>query len=191
MTEMNKLKVFLKVLLIVIIGYSCNNSNIDIEYYDSGNVKRKLEYYDQDNYFVINYYDNGNIKTKGEMLDSLKTGVWQEYFSDGDLRWEGVYSSNILDELSESDEDIITLDNNPKFLILGHTYKIRIKTPEKHLENISVSVNKGNKVFPSLIKDEYDFLLEPLIKGDLSINLYLRFGGEIYKVRTNFFQVSD
>ncbi len=186
---MKIIKAFLIGLLIMVICYSCNNSYV--EYYDSGQVKQKIEYHEQSNYSITEYYENGNVKTTGRVQDSSKVGVWKEYFSNGDLRWEGDYLNNILDELSESDEEIITLYKNPKLLIQSNGYKIRIKIPKEYLEIISVSVDNGNKVLPSIKQDEYDFLLEALNKGNLTINLYLKFDGEVHKVRTKLYQVSD
>ena len=63
------------------------------KYYDNGNLKMEIEYFDKDrNGKGKEYYENGKLKYEGEYKNESRNGKGKEYDENGNLQYEGEYS---------------------------------------------------------------------------------------------------
>ena len=64
------------------------------KYYDNGNLKMEIEYFDKDrNGKGKEYYENGKLKYEGEYKNESRNGKGKEYDENGNLQYEGEYSN--------------------------------------------------------------------------------------------------
>src|SRR5690606_19378121 len=54
----------------------------------------------------VEYYDNGAKKVAGKIVDGRKTGVWEEWYSNGNLKSITNYNKNTIQIFSEDGKKI-------------------------------------------------------------------------------------
>lgn len=121
----------MRVYIIIIITFSIlgckKQSNIKIEYYESGSKKTE---YRIDNKGILNgvsksFYPNGKLKYIGEYIDGLRNGEHKDYYPNGNLKQLFTYTIEIGHEKCISkkiydEERMIIFDG--KFVVKDFSY---------------------------------------------------------------------
>jgi len=125
----NKISIVLYFVLLYLF-ISCNQKEVKTEYvevqhYETGEVHIAEKKINEREFEVRYYYRSGQILTEGMVRDSLREGAWNEYYNDGVLRGEIVFSKGRV--VSENIKYPIILDfkDNPSEFKIGNTYKFR------------------------------------------------------------------
>jgi len=179
-----KTKLFIGSIIVLLLACQQNTKK---KYYKTGELM--YETYDVDKkegvFHVKEYYRNGVLKKTGDCKDvsnrkNLPIGQWKEYYSDGVLKWSGVYRDGVLQQSKISNNTIwpdikhlskdIDIEGKPDSLILGQSYKIRLLMPSIH-PRMYVVVDRN---FKELKKnpndfDRYTYIITPNIIGNFYI----------------------
>lgn len=85
------MKLLYRIIIMCLLFNSCKNYG-KREYYPTGELEYEVYGVNDSISYGIEYYINGKKKSEGYILhDSIPNGEWQEYYSDGVLRWKGRY----------------------------------------------------------------------------------------------------
>ena len=197
-----------KLVLIVIslTLFSCNKSDVQKYYDDSGNLLVEETLVDKkDSIFFSKIYNvKGYLEKEGYSdKKGVGNGQWKFYFSDGHLKWEGkVINGNIsIPEsiLFNANNQIsyIEIEGSPKTLKVGQKYKLRtfvkgIPSDYYAVTDSMVSEIENNDVDP----EKYPYKFTPKKSGKFEIwiifpdaNGYI-IGGES-KAKLFTFKVND
>jgi len=119
---MKEMKKTTYIIILVISLFSCKKT--EKSYYKTGELLSETTFITKDSYNIKIYYKNGNLKTTGKVYnDSLCTGVWNDYYEDGELRCQYVmedgiatvsYENDTFPDLSKRDAYIRFSDNAEK-----------------------------------------------------------------------------
>jgi len=158
--------------ILLIVVTSCTNHFKD--YYESGGLRNE-RYYDDRNdtteYLMISYYKNGQVKSKGKIIDGKKSGLWQEWYSDGILRWEGKYVDGMPKIPQLPAEASIQLKDS--IVKVGVRNSLKVSVQGLHPSEIMIcctnAVITGNK------NQDFDYDITPEKPGliKISYGLYL------------------
>ena len=80
-------------IIFISIVVSCSWKKTEYEYYEKGIVAIEWEQTDCDSiFYCTQYYRNGQKKVEGNAIHKkYPDGSWIEYYSDGAIKWRGVY----------------------------------------------------------------------------------------------------
>lgn len=114
-------------------------------------------------------YANGAIASEGKTCSGRKQGEWQEWYSDGALRWKGSYKNDsvvyaIPDTTADCEMTLINGDS----LHVGRFSNVRIKVGKIYPNELMVAVTNG-KITVSDHKDLYDYRIIPERAGELKL----------------------
>jgi len=155
--------------------------DIQKQYYETGELKEEIKKLYNDSLYTILYSKTGKILEKGKIYNKLKEGYWQEFYTDGVIKWEGKYKKgkreyNTLN-LNDADCELI-IKGNPSFLKVGQTYPLRIKVNGMHPEDIMLGSNNGiMKIYSD--KYEYDYTMTPSKVDSLNLKIFIATPGEM------------
>jgi Uncharacterized protein conserved in bacteria len=159
---------------------ACNESIKQESFYENGNIK-ELKIYtvknDTATYALTKYYLNGQISEKGFMKNGYKEGEWEYRYSDGEIRWTGVFSQGI---------SVNTLDTIPVVLFQKDT----LYTEEKMYIRIQygipmedLMIGCSNGIIQQADNIElYDFMITPAQKGIINLYFFDRRGTDTKKL---------
>ena len=175
----NKISIVLYFVLLYLF-ISCNQKEVKTEYvevqhYETGEVHIAEKKINEREFEVRYYYRSGQILTEGMVRDSLREGAWNEYYNDGVLRGEIVFSKGRV--VSENIKYPIILDfkDNPSEFKIGNTYKFRTLGVSAFY-SIAVPAKLGYK--PILVDDfndvQYLEEITPQEAGDYNIRVFIR-----------------
>lgn len=160
-------------------------------FFNSGEIKEERVYKkrnDTSSYAVINYYLNGQTKAKGNIIEGKKNGIWEEYYSDGSVKWVGEYRYGTRIIKLVSSKPIIVFEDF-KLVKDKKTY-LRIYLNGVHPEDMAIASNNGI-IQVSDKKDMYDYMATPNKVGIIKFYIYQRKEGEIVTVGEDSFQVTE
>ena len=120
----NKIFIILNFVLSFLF-VSCNQKT-EIDYYDTGEVRRIKKRINEHDSEVCFYLKNGQLTQKGIVSDSLREGKWNIYYSDGVLCGELIFYKDEV--VKENIRYPITLDfkDNPLEFKTGNSYPFRV-----------------------------------------------------------------
>lgn len=117
-------------------------------------------------------HKNGALAAQGPACNGMKQGVWQEWYDDGTLRWQGRYRNDTLVMNGAPDPASIlvtVLDGAPPFKV-GSRLRTRIIAGDIHPRHLMVTTTRG-LVLRSEEPDAYDFLLLPENPGEMEVTI--------------------
>jgi hypothetical protein len=183
---MKNKKIIILTLVLSFVFISCNQKEkkqeqeqdyiiqYATEYYPTGEVYKTEKKINEHESEVRFYFKNGHIVQEGIMQDSLAEGQWNNYYNDGVLRGELIFSKGKI--VNENIVYPIKLDfkDNPTVFKVGNSYPFRtlgisaffsIETPKK-LGYKRIHVEDYNDV-------QYLAEITPQEPGDYNITVYI------------------
>jgi antitoxin component YwqK of YwqJK toxin-antitoxin module len=124
-------KIFIALSLVLFVLFISCNQKVKIEhyptgYYPTGEVYKTEKRINERETEVRFYYRNGQIEQEGIIRDSLREGQWNDYYNDGVLRGELIFSKGQV--INENIKYPIRLDfkgNTTEFKV-GQPYLFRV-----------------------------------------------------------------
>jgi hypothetical protein len=182
-------QLFMLLIIIVVLG-SCEQ-NKEIKYYTSGKVKEERIYRkskDTSMYFETYYYINGSIKSEGHICKNEKNGLWKEWYSDGSIKWDGLYNDNIREyEIPLTSPNIILKDS---ILELNVPSNLRVDGHGIHPDDFIIYCKNGI-IKNADNKDLFDFTIIPERKGFIKFAFFVMKDGKMNKVGYDSLLVAD
>ena len=148
-------------IALILIG--CNNQETNLIDIDQKNNCKDIKL----------TYDNKNTHIKGKVCDTLKVGVWEEYYFDGSLKWRGYYDNNgvrILDAnniVTNFKYEIKDLKSNK--LNTKNTYELRIYNQGNIHPDDLIIMATNSQINYNQDKLNYDFILKPEKIGEIKL----------------------
>ncbi len=143
------------------------------KFYETGELKKEIITVCDSIYTEYQYYKNGNLKSKGNYINAVKQGLWEEWYPNKEIKWEGKYVDGYreINIFQQKPNIIFESDPEPELLNIGMDYKIQIHIKGLHPEDLVVACTNG---IVKLAKDsEYnEFILHPKKRGDLKLKVY-------------------
>lgn len=170
--EARSLKKSIANILLILILFGCNTKSKKT-YYDSGELKEEIEILDGNCFIIKTFSITGKLLSNGKLCDNLKEGIWEEYYSDGMVKWKGLYNSGKrqhLDTIPEEPHCKLTIKENPEYLKVGTTYHLRANVANIHPDDLVIMVDNGI-IKPMKDKGEYDFEMMPEKQGNLKLQV--------------------
>jgi len=164
-------KIFVFILMVIVV--SCGQETAQYSYYPSGEVAEKKLFSnkkDTSTYLLTEYYRNGQIKNQGNVINSLREGVWNEWYADGDILWSAKYINGYLQP-----SDTI---GYPKFLfsdslIAGKLINMRVFVEGAHRNDLLFGcLNAKFYHRNDSMSDLYDWIVVPDSSGYMYIVVY-------------------
>jgi len=117
---------------------------------------------------------NGAIASAGKTCAGLRHGEWQEWYSDGALKWKGSYTNadvvyTPLDTAAHCEMTLFRGDS----LRVGRSSNVRIRVGNIHPGELMVAVANG-KITVRKNKDLYDYDILPGHAGELKLFVFWR-----------------
>ncbi len=178
------MKKILYVLIILIFIISCEGKKK--HYYPTGELCCVTYKIRNNDLHVIEYFKNGKIKEEGDYKTVVigedkgkrfRIGHWREYYSDGVLKWEGIY--NLNGYLFDKDKGLpdflhmpikLSLTGDTGCLQVGHKYKLRILMPNVPSSVYKVLYENFKEVPPNPEDpDCYPYLIIPSKAGRMYV----------------------
>lgn len=120
-------------------------------------------------------FNNGSVEARGQLCRGERNGHWEEFYSDGTLKWEGDYKMGYR-ELPEIDSVqlncSVTFGDTLGFMV-NRPRQCRIKVSPLNPKDLIIYVNQGS-FDTTLASDLYDFALLPATSSDLCIEVLYR-----------------
>jgi hypothetical protein len=164
-------------LFILILLIACNEGN-STKYYQNDKIKEERVFElkgDTTYYLSMMYYQNGVLLAKGHVKDGNRIGLWQEWYADGAIKWEGNYeNNNRIIELPVKYVKIIFKDS---ILKKNETSYLRVKVDGIHPNDIILGCTNGI-IKNSDTKDLYDFMVIPEHLGKIKFVFFVRQQGK-------------
>ncbi len=135
---------------------------------------------------VSYYYPNGQLKETGIIKDSLKIGIWKEWYADNQVKWEGSYDKKgerIIEVRQQT--PVIKFKNNsmPK---VGIPVAVKIMVNGLHPKDAVYATNNGTMRI-CLDDPSYDMYLIPEKTGKYELSVYaLAFQNDYFIGRITF-----
>jgi Uncharacterized protein conserved in bacteria len=161
---------------------ACNKSIKQESFYENGNVKEIKTYVDKKDttvYSITKYYLNGQMSEKGFIKDGYKDGEWKYWYSDGDIRWTGIFSQGV--HVNPADKIPIILFQKDT-LYVGEKIYIRIQSSTP-IEDLVIGCSNGIIQQADNI-ELYDCMIIPAQKGILNLYFFDRRSGTDTKKQT-------
>lgn len=127
-------------------------------------------------------YSNDKLLGIGLMRDNKKHGYWYEFYTDGSIRWHGLYENGeIVDQncsLEELDVTIMHFGQPLKRMMKDSSYEIKLISKNVHPSGVGISVplqGLGAKFKVDLPKGShvgYDYLFTAGDTGQLILQLF-------------------
>ena len=158
------------VFLLIIILVSCNNET-NYNYYPSGIISEKKVFSqkgDTSTYFFTKYYPNQQIQMQGHVVNSMREGIWHEWYADGQLLWKGEYIEGWI-QPPDSIGHLKCLFSDS--LIAGKPVNIRVFVDGIYRTHLSVGFTNLSILCEADNLDMYDFTILPKESGLMSINV--------------------
>ena len=117
------------------------------EYYDSGEVKSKGEYFEgsiSDTVYI--FYRNGNLQAKGFLNKNIKNGWWKYYREDGKLK--SIEEYLVINDSMYKNQSILYLKNGKTDLKKSSFFSLEIPDTLKVGKNIG---KVSNFAYPEFI----------------------------------------
>ena len=114
-------------------------------------------------------HKNGTISSAGKTCSGQKQGVWEEWYSDGTLRWSGQYKNDTLQMHTPMDTSALQvsfLGNDS--LQIGKQAPIRVRVGDIHPSKLVLMMTKGT-IKKSEERDMYDYVIHPEQPGKLKL----------------------
>ncbi len=120
-----KNKIFIALSFTLQFLFIACHQKVETEYYPTGEVYKIEREINEHESEVRFYYKNGRVQQEGIMRDSLAEGQWNDYYNDGVLRGELIYSKGRV--VNENIIYPIRLDfkDNPTEFKVGNSYQFR------------------------------------------------------------------
>jgi len=117
---------------------------------------------------------NGAVASAGKTCSGRKQGEWQEWYSDGTLKWKGSYTKDTVEyaPLDTAALCQMTLLNGDS-LHVGRSSNVRIRVGKIHPNELLVAVTNG-KITVSDHEDLYDYQILPGHAGELKFFAFWR-----------------
>lgn len=149
------------------------------DYYDeNGKLTRRLIFIDKDSICEKNFYKNGQIKEEGIWVDSIRVGIWQEWYSDGREKWKGKYFDNERVIETYRQKPIIEFKGNPDQLFVDSLYQCRILIKGLHPDDISLIGSNHVSFIINASGSEFEFAIKFNREGHTKIDVYAVYFGE-------------
>ena len=102
-------------LLLLTVLAAC--SEVQKEYYDSGEIKKECQLRDGKIHGTcIEYYENGEVKVVANYVNGSLEGPIERFFPSGTIEWRGQYENNLLHGLYSAYSESGTLIQKGHFL---------------------------------------------------------------------------
>jgi len=163
----------IKILLLLLLLYACNRTVEHKLYYDSGQIKEVRTYLskqDTTTYYSQRYYINGTMAEYGLIKNNHKEGLWQTWYSDEQIRWEGIYENGHFLYDSIVSIPVVILDE--EILRAGEKTYFRVYSPTIAIEDLAIGCTNGI-IQVADKKDMYDFTIIPQNKGVVKLYFFL------------------
>ncbi len=129
----------------------------------------------------VSYFNNNTLKEKGIIEDSLRKGLWKEWYSDGRLKWKGYFDENNIRQINISQQtpDII-FDNGKTDLEVGKEYLVRVFVEGLHPEDMVITTKDKASMFFDKENDYFKFKFRK--NGTIVLKVYAAIPSEEYFV---------
>ena len=164
------MKKILDFIIFIITIVSCKPET-QYRYYPSGEICEKKEYFnkkDTSSYILTQYYPNQQKKMQGDVINNNKEGIWNEWYSDGDLLWIGKYFNNHRQPPNTIGYPIYLFSDS---LIVGTPVYLRVSLPEVHREDLGFGCTGSISVVQHHL-DLYDLIVIPEKQGYMKFYLW-------------------
>ena len=156
-------------LLIFTLFLACSNSVKD--YDENGRLKAKMTSIGNELWEMEYYYPNGILKEKGRLKDSIRIGVWKEWYSDGLEKWQGTYKDGDRVIEVHQQEPVVVFSSDNEVLSVGKATGIKILVKGLHPEDAAYSISNGS--MEKHVEDSAsDIFIIPQKKGELKLKVY-------------------
>ena len=176
----------------MIVIVSCEQET-QYRYYESGSIAEKKVFFqkgDTSSYILTEYYTNKQVKMQGKVVNSLREGVWQKWYADGDLLWKVKY----IEGWRQPPDSL----GNPKYLfsdslIVGKPIYLRVSLEGIYREDLLVLFSNLSTLIAADNLDMYDFVIVPQKSGYMGITVAaLKMGAtkgtvELVEMRDSFY----
>lgn len=165
---------YLFALISTLIFLSCKN-NLGKTYYDTGELKEEIREIDGKCVEIKTFTRFGKLLSTGRLCDSLREGRWEEYYSDGVIKWRGEYhlgKRQYNDTIVGRSDCNLSIKENPEYLKVGKKYHLRPGISNIHPNDLAVMINNG-KIRPFSDTNEYDFEMTPERQGSLKLQILI------------------
>jgi len=119
-------------------------------------------------------HSNGAVASAGKTCSGRKHGEWQEWYSDGALKWKGRYTHDTVlyapvDTAALCEMTLLNGDS----LRVGRTSNVRIRVGNIYPGELMIAITNG-KITASDRKDFYDYQILPGHAGELKLFAFWR-----------------
>lgn len=188
--ETKKITQLINLIFVAFIFIRCGDG-VTKNYYSNNQIKEEIKVLGDTCFEIKRYSLKGSILGKGRMCDSLKEGYWEEYYTDGAVKWKGKYlkGKRQYDKINFDTLDCnLTIKGNPEFLKLNQSYPFRVEVPGIHPDDIGLTIDKA-KFWIHENTDEYDYAFMPVQKDTLTMQLLMGNPKEKYPLCKIIFMV--
>ena len=158
-------------LLVSLICVACNNATKQEYFYENGNIKEQRIYTekkDTSTYSITKYYLNGQISEKGLMKNGNKEGTWEYWYSDGDMKWTGVFCKGVY--INPVDTVIVSFQKDTLFV--GEEIYMRIQHKFCPIEDLIMACSNYAKLIRLDNRELYDYMIIPEQKGIIKLYFF-------------------
>lgn len=115
------------------------------------------------------YHANGTSASAGRTCSGLKQGAWNEWYSDGSLKWSGHYKNDSLQMHNPGDTSALRISFlDTGALHVGRPARIRVMVGDIHPSKLFLMMTKGT-IKLSEQRDLYDYVILPERPGELKL----------------------
>lgn len=169
-TLLVKLTFIAFMFLLTCCGDSTNNNSIS-----NNQIKTEIIELNDTCFEIKKYSLKGSLLSIGRVCDSLKEGYWEEYYTDGTVKWKGKYLKGKRQYAKMNFDTVecnLTIKGNPEFLKLNQEYPFRVEVPGVHPDDVGLTIDKA-KFWIYKNTDDYDYAFMPIQKDTLAMELLI------------------
>jgi hypothetical protein len=166
------MKKIICILCFLALFIACKTQSSKKYYLNSNQLKEERVYDhrgDTTSYSFASYYSNGQLLSKGHIKDGKRNGLWEEWYADETLKWEGSYEDNQTLKLPIKDFKIIL---KGPILKSNNTSYLRVKATGVNPDDAIIGCTNG-VIKRSDNRGLYDFMVTPKHVGGIKFFLYI------------------